>query len=227
MRAGIDSLVYLITCILSTVCLAACGNSLHRRNANVGEQSRAAASRGITLILATNDLTAAGFALSVGAGGIAVGTLILFIHSLRLVPMTKFIRRIFFLSPLMLALNTLLLISSGIAVTYLGRQGTTSVEAFIGSTKLPESVIRAQAQAQGTHLDYWANNYVKFMVASPWPVIPFALASLFFAYRAYQVEKPSAQQHATSEQPYEHKNGNQIDRQISGNGSKPEVQHIA
>ncbi|WVW82703.1 hypothetical protein I302_104714 [Kwoniella bestiolae CBS 10118] len=226
MRAGIDSLIYLITCVLSTVCLAACGNSLHRRNVNVGEQSRAAATRGIRLILATNDLTAAGFALSVGAGGIAVGTLILFIHSLRLLPMTRFIRKIFFLSPLMLLLNTLLLIASGIAVTVLGRKGTASVEAYLGTTKLPEAVIRAQAKAQGAHLDYWANDYVKFMVASPWPVIPFALASLYFAYKAYNVEKPSAQ-HATAHEHAHENKGHSMDRQISGNGSKPEIQHIA
>ncbi|WWC89720.1 uncharacterized protein L201_004645 [Kwoniella dendrophila CBS 6074] len=221
MRAGIDSAVYLITCILSTVCLAACSNSLHRRNINIGQQSRKSAAAGIRLILATNDLTGAGFALSVGAGGIAVGTLILFFYSLRILPMTRFIRKIFFLSPLMLLINTVLLFASAIAVTYLGRHGTTSIEAFIGNNKLPESVVRAQAKAQGVPLDYWSNDYVKFMVASPWPVIPFAIASIYFAYKAYKIERPGAQ-------VVDHTNGHHpIDRKLSGPTDKPEVQHIA
>ncbi|WWC60763.1 uncharacterized protein I303_103339 [Kwoniella dejecticola CBS 10117] len=221
MRAGIDSAIYLITCALSTVCLAACGNSLHRRNVNVGKQSAASLARGIRLILATNDLSGAGYALSVGAGGIAVGTLILFMYSLRILPMTQFIRRIFFLSPLMLAINTLLLTASGIAVTYLGRHGTTSIAAFVGTQQLPESVVRAQAKAQGVPLDYWSNDYVKFMVASPWPVIPFALASLYFAYRAYKVERPSAQTSGIAA------NENGVNRKMSGPTDKPEIEHVA
>jgi hypothetical protein len=46
MRFGKDSIIYLITCILSTTSLAACTNSLVQRNHNIGEQSRAAAARG-------------------------------------------------------------------------------------------------------------------------------------------------------------------------------------
>lgn len=46
MRFGKDSLSYLLSCILSTVCLAGCTNSLVQRNHNIGEQSRAAAATG-------------------------------------------------------------------------------------------------------------------------------------------------------------------------------------
>ncbi|WWC69119.1 uncharacterized protein I206_103055 [Kwoniella pini CBS 10737] len=221
MRAGIDSIIYLITCALSVVCVAACGNSLHRRNINIGEQSAASLARGIRLILSTNDLSGAGYALSVGAGGIAVGTLILFLHSLRILPMTRFLRKIFFLSPLMLVINTLLVAASGIAVTYIGRHGTTSIAAFIGTNQLPESVVRAQAKAQGVPLDYWSNGYVKFMVASPWPVLPFALASTYLAYKAYKVERPSAQTSGIAA------NDIGVNRTVSGPNDKAEVQHIA
>jgi len=87
MRFGKDSLSYLLSCILSTTCLAGCTNSLVQRNHNIGEQSRAAAATGsecaellcragaykiVLLILKTTDLSAAGYALSVGSGGVAV-----------------------------------------------------------------------------------------------------------------------------------------------------------
>lgn len=45
-RFGLDSFTYLLSCILSTVCLAACSNSLVQRNHAVGEQSRAALAGG-------------------------------------------------------------------------------------------------------------------------------------------------------------------------------------
>ncbi|OCF40127.1 hypothetical protein I317_06078 [Kwoniella heveanensis CBS 569] len=191
----VHSLIYLASCVTSTVCLAACSNSLHRRNINVGEQSRASAAKGIKLILSTNDLTGAGFALSVGAGGIAVGTLILLVYSLHVFPVTSFQRKIFFLSPLMLFINTLLLIAGGIAVVVLARTGTTTAVAYLGTQRLPDSIVRAQAKAAGVPLDYWSNGYVKFMAASPWPALIFAIPATWLAYKAYQVEKPSAQRH--------------------------------
>ncbi|WVQ95151.1 hypothetical protein IAU59_002245 [Kwoniella sp. CBS 9459] len=221
MPATLHSLVYLASCITSTVCLAACSNSLHRRNHNIGEQSRAAAARGIRLILSTNDLTGAGFALSVGAGGIAVGTLILLLYSLHLVPLRPFMRKIFFLSPLMLLINTVLVLAAGIAVDVLARTGTTTAVAYIGNTRLPDSVFQAQAKASGVPLDYWLNGYVRFMAASPWPAFVFAIPALWLAYKAYQVEKPSAQLRRESVDQ------EQLHRPMSGFTEKAEDRQIA
>ncbi|WVF67470.1 hypothetical protein IAT40_002226 [Kwoniella sp. CBS 6097] len=221
MPAAVHSLVYLASCVTATVCLAACANSLHQRNIHVGEQSRAAAARGIHLILSTNDLTGAGFALSVGAGGIAVGTLILLLHSLHLVPMSSFIRKIFFLSPLMLLINTILLFAAGIAVIVLARTGTTTAVAFIGAQRLPDSIVRAQSKASGIPLDYWSNGYVKFMAASPWPALVFAIPALWLAYKTYQIEKPSAQHRRESVDQ------ERLNRRSSGFTEKAEDRQIA
>jgi hypothetical protein len=57
MRFGKDSLCYLLSCILSTVCLAACSNSLVQRNHAVGEQSRAAAATGSESLLRLSHLS--------------------------------------------------------------------------------------------------------------------------------------------------------------------------
>jgi hypothetical protein len=82
-----------------------------------------------------------------------VGTLILFIHSLHILPVTPFQRKIFFLSPLMLLINALLSFASGIAVTYLARHGTTTAVAYLGTTRIPDQIFRAQAKAAGVPLD--------------------------------------------------------------------------
>ena len=106
----------------------------------------------VTLIIATNDISAAGYALSVGAGGIAVTSLILFVYSLGIIPLYPFFRRIFFLSPLMLTLNTLLVIASGIAVTVIGRNNSATAWAALGNFVVPEATLQQQLKASGVSL---------------------------------------------------------------------------
>jgi hypothetical protein len=77
----------------------------------------------------------------------------LFLHSLELAPVPKFVRKIFFLSPLMLLINFILVIASGIAVTYLGRTGTASAAAYLGTARIPDSVLQAQIARSGIPLN--------------------------------------------------------------------------
>lgn len=178
MAFGKDSIIYLLSTILCTLTLAGSGNALRQRNINVGNQTAAAAATGgkfffsaclvitmltsiVRLDINTDDLTNAGWALGVGAGGAAVsdstslqaprlwlmrtqvGSLILFLYSLHLQPVDRFSRKIFFLSPLMLALNTLLMFAAAFPVTVFGRNNSATVKGYIGNTQLPDSVIKA------------------------------------------------------------------------------------
>lgn len=79
--------------------------------------------------------------------------MILFLYSLHLQPVPDFSRKIFFLSPLMLAINILLIFASGIAVTYLGRTGVASAAAYLGAVRIPDSVLQAQIKAGGIPLN--------------------------------------------------------------------------
>jgi hypothetical protein len=63
--------------------------------------------------------------------------------------MTNFLRKIFFLTPLLLLLNTLLAFASAVAITYAARNGRLSVYATLGKTRLPTAAFDAQAKALG------------------------------------------------------------------------------
>jgi len=63
--------------------------------------------------------------------------------------MTHFMRKIFFLTPMFLFLNTLLAIGSAIAISLAARNGRISVYATLGSTRLPTAVFDSQAKALG------------------------------------------------------------------------------
>ena len=63
--------------------------------------------------------------------------------------MSDFQRKIFFLTPLFLLLNTLLAIGSAIAILIAARTGRLSVYLTLGSTRLPTSVFDNQAKALG------------------------------------------------------------------------------
>ena len=78
--------------------------------------------------------------------------MILFLYSLHLQPVPSFSRKVFFLSPLLLAINIVLILASGIAVTYLGRHGVASAVAYLGTVKIPDSVLQAQIKAGGVPL---------------------------------------------------------------------------
>ena len=52
----------------------------------------------------------------------------------------------------MLAINIVLILASGIAVTYLGRHGVASAVAYIGKAKIPDAVLQAQITAGGVPL---------------------------------------------------------------------------
>lgn len=105
------------------------------------------------LIITTKDLSGAGYALSVGAGGIAVGSLILLLYSMHLAPVTNFSRKTFFLSPLMLLINTLLVFAAGIAVTVIGRKGEAAVEGYVQGVKVPDATLQGLVRAGGVPLD--------------------------------------------------------------------------
>jgi hypothetical protein len=66
--------------------------------------------------------------------------------------MPNFARKIFFLSPLMLAINIVLILASGIAVTYLGRHGVASAAAYLGTARIPDAVLQAQIKKSGLPL---------------------------------------------------------------------------
>jgi hypothetical protein len=72
---------------------------------------------------------------------------------MHLQPPTKFAMKVLFLSPVFLALNTLLLTAAAIPVAYYGKNGTTTAEAYIGGARLPDSIVRSQAEASGISLD--------------------------------------------------------------------------
>jgi hypothetical protein len=72
-----------------------------------------------------------------------VGSLILFLYSLHLQPVDRFSRKIFFLSPLLLTLNSLLMFGAAIPVTIFGRNRSAVVKGFIGSVQLPDATIKA------------------------------------------------------------------------------------
>jgi hypothetical protein len=78
--------------------------------------------------------------------------LILFIYSLGIIPLYSFFRRIFFLSPLMLFLNTLLVFASGIAVTVIGRNNSATAWAALGSFVVPKATLQQQLAASGVSL---------------------------------------------------------------------------
>jgi hypothetical protein len=88
----------------------------------------------------------------VGGGGIAVGSLILLVYSMGIVPLYPFFRRIFFLSPLMLFINTLLVTASGIAVTIIGRTRSATAWAALGSFTVPQATLQQQLKASGVSL---------------------------------------------------------------------------
>jgi hypothetical protein len=52
----------------------------------------------------------------------------------------------------MLAINIVLILASGIAVTYLGRHGVASAVAYLGKVKIPDAVLQAQIKAGGVPL---------------------------------------------------------------------------
>jgi hypothetical protein len=52
----------------------------------------------------------------------------------------------------MLLLNYILIIASGIAVTYLGRTGTATATAYLGTAKIPDAVLQAQIAKSGLPL---------------------------------------------------------------------------
>ena len=53
----------------------------------------------------------------------------------------------------MLLINNLLIIAAGIAVTVLGRTGTTSAVAYVQGQMIPDALFKAQLKAEGIPLD--------------------------------------------------------------------------
>lgn len=53
----------------------------------------------------------------------------------------------------MLAINNVLIFAAGVAVTYIARHGTTSAVAYLGKTRIPDSVLQAQIAQSGLPLD--------------------------------------------------------------------------
>jgi len=195
----LDSVVFFVTFALGTATLAACTHALVKRNEEVGAASRTAALTGANLILSTNNLTMPGYALSTASCGILVNALILFVHNFHIIPMSKFQRKIFFLTPLLLLLNTLLAIGSAVAVTYVGRNGRITAYLTLHGVHLPQSVFDSQASALGLAVYYWGKPYVKFMSIIPWAMIPFAIVTTYLAYKYWLIERPSAQHNREEE----------------------------
>lgn len=52
----------------------------------------------------------------------------------------------------MLLINNLLIFASGVAVTYIARHGTTSAVAYLGTTRIPDAVLKAQIAQSGAPL---------------------------------------------------------------------------
>jgi hypothetical protein len=67
--------------------------------------------------------------------------------------MPNFARKIFFLSPLMLLINNILILAAGIAVNYIARTGVTEAHAYVGGRMIPDSLTAAQAKASGVPLE--------------------------------------------------------------------------
>ncbi|ORY28161.1 hypothetical protein BCR39DRAFT_535825 [Naematelia encephala] len=220
---AIHSVLFFISFALATIVLAACSNALASKNRDFHHAKALVAAEGVKLSLSSIKLDAPGYALSVGAGSILINSLLLFFHTLNIMPMPLWQRRIFFLNPLFHVIGTLLSLAAGIAVLKVARHGMLSASATINGVPIPQSVLQAQSASVGLTPEFWAKGYVRFMAISTWPMLPFAVIATYLSIQYYKQERPAAY-HARQLDAQAQGQGRM--RAVSDAGEKGEVTQI-
>ncbi|WVQ78632.1 hypothetical protein IAT38_000719 [Cryptococcus sp. DSM 104549] len=188
---AIELVVFAITFALAVTTVGAVGSSLSKRNNEIGEATKLAATRNVKLIVATNGLTQPGYALCAAAGGVVVNTLTLLILSFK---MPKIARKLLWIVPAYAVFDALFMIATCIAVMYRAKTGHVTMYGTIGGIVLPVSTLKQQAAALGLVDSFWEKGYVKFMSIISIPTTVFAIATAVLAIGWYRRQQRVASQ---------------------------------
>ncbi|WWD19936.1 hypothetical protein CI109_104408 [Kwoniella shandongensis] len=190
-RRTVELIVFGITFALAVTCLGAIGNALAKRNHEVGEATRLAATRGVYLIVATNRLVEPGYALCAATCSTIVNSLTLILLSFFKLPHA--VRKFLWIVPLFAVFNALFLIATCIPVFVAARTGHLTLWGRLGTVILPQSVLHQQAQALGLTDAFWGKGYVKFMAIISIPTTIFGIATAILAYGWWRREQREVQ----------------------------------
>ncbi|WRT66640.1 uncharacterized protein IL334_003599 [Kwoniella shivajii] len=190
-RRPLDMVIYFITFGLGVATVASTANALVRRNAEVGFATRAAATQGVKVIIATNALTQPGYALCSAASGVVVNSLTLLAFSFNI---PRPFRKLVWLLPIAALFNFIFMLATCIAVFYNAKTGHITAYGTLNGIVLPQSVLQANAKALGLSYYFWGKGYVKFMAIISVPTTLFSLLTAILAFTFWRREKSSRSQ---------------------------------